>query len=109
MSAPELNSKAIVRTIYRLQILSEEIGLIQSGKSANRLLGHLGRKTAIRRGLTSSELRLKLLDLTELIQSEMETQLFLWVPPARADAYTQNEPFFGASLRLPVSFLFHRH
>ena len=39
--------------------------------------------------------KIRLSDLRSLIYDEMKLHLFLWVPPERALAYSQDRPFFG--------------
>lgn len=65
------------------------VGLIQSSKAAIRAASQMKDNPA-------EAIKHHLKALTELIQSEMEEQLFLWVPSNRAAAYSQiDEPFFG--------------
>lgn len=89
---PKLTPDFLLESISAIEVLCEEIGLTQSVKCTTRLVDELGRK-----GLSNNDLKVKLDGLEKLIISEMEGELFLWVPEHRAEFYSKDaEKIVGA-------------
>jgi hypothetical protein len=80
---PEL--KQLAGWLGTISVEFDKIALAQSSKFTLRIVENLADE-----GLDETELRTKIRDLQELIGSEMESQVFLWVPPHRAEFYSKD-------------------
>jgi hypothetical protein len=69
-----------------------ELGLRQSEKCAQRIHKKVNKSTS------DDDLDSWIRQITELIHSEMEEHLFLWIPPSRISFYSQTSPLFGESV-----------
>jgi hypothetical protein len=80
------------RQLKHVEKECRKIGLIQSAKAADRL------QASIAADSTGATLASKTHDLSQLIHSEMEEELFFYVPRQLAEFYTQSKPLFGSSV-----------
>jgi hypothetical protein len=84
-SFPKMTPEAITRWLRQIAENCEKIALTQASKYTTRIIRDMSQDD----GLSADELRTKIRDLEELMGSEMDTQLFLWVPPRRAEFYSR--------------------
>jgi hypothetical protein len=90
----DLTGEVIVHRLRLVEKACRKIALTQSAKYAARTIEELSRPdpyTTVQAGTAFDALQ-------RLVQSELEEQLFLWIPSHRADAYTQKKAFFGKSV-----------
>jgi len=86
---PESGVTYVCAEIQAIKSECSALGLKLSTKCATRALDRIKRNPAL------SDVRRELRSLYDLIDGEMEEELFLWVPSDRAAYYTQAEPLFG--------------
>jgi hypothetical protein len=72
-----------------LASLCRKIGLKESAKCAERLAPHA------HSGADCNALKIRFDELRVLVRSEMEGNLFQWIPPYDADYFTQSKPLMG--------------
>ena len=83
---PGITDEQVVKWLRTIEEKCRDISLIQSAKFTRRLLEDMGRGS----GVPMAEMRSQLDALQKLIHSEMEDQLFLWVPSHRSEFYSKN-------------------
>ena len=77
---------------------AKSLCLKQSEKCAARMIKRIDMGPIIKITLKEAELSDMAIQIVELVHGEMEDQLFLWVPPGIAEAYTQDLPYFGEAV-----------
>jgi hypothetical protein len=97
----ETDAKWFYETLHALSEDCRSISLIESAKCVERLA-----LSAVA-GTDCATLRIRIDDLRALFQSEMDSNLFLWVMPHEADYFIQPKPLMGAVV--DEKFLSARH